>query len=89
MCPELALYALNPHFSGRTSTIRVKRGQAYSILGVFFFVSLAFFDFLAFFGVSFVNLSLETLRTLLFIFFLSPVYLIFSYTRVVVFSRHF
>jgi len=32
------------------------------------FVSLPFFDFLVFFGVSFVNLSLEMLHTFLFLF---------------------
>jgi len=49
------------------------------------FVSLAFFDFLMFFEVSFVNISLEILHTLLFPLVSGAVFLICSKTCVVVF----
>lgn len=51
MCPQFALYALNPHFSGYTSRICAKTVEAESIHGVFF-VSVAYIlRFLDFFSV--------------------------------------
>ena len=52
-------------------------------------MSHAFFDFLMIFGVSFVNLSLEMLHTLLLPLFLGPVFLICSKTCTVVFCKEF
>ena len=50
MCPQLALYALNPHFSGRTSRIHASRQFRHKVsLEPPSFVSLAFFDLLMFF----------------------------------------
>ena len=90
MCPQLALYALNPRFSGRTSRICVKTVQAQSILGAAFFCVTCVLRFVEdFFGVCFVNVSIEMLYTLLFPLFLGPVFLICSKTCVVFFYSIF
>ena len=48
-CTQLAFYALNPHFSGRSSRICVKGGQTFSILGAFFFCVTCILRFLGVF----------------------------------------
>jgi hypothetical protein len=68
LCPKLALCALNPHFSGRTSRICLKTIQAQSILWAFSFhvaCILRFLDVLR-------RFFCESLHKLLFPLFLCP-----------------
>ena len=72
MCPQLALCALNPHFSGRTSRICTKRRQVYSILGAFFFSVAYILGFLGVFRCFFCESLTRNVWTLFSFLFFGP-----------------
>ena len=89
MCPQLALCALNPHFSGRTSRICTKRRQVYSILGAFFFSVAYILGFLGVFRCFFCESFPRNIAHASLSSFLEPSFYHLLQTCAVVFFKEF